>query len=181
MNRYDRKCLNCKVKYQPKQPNQVVCSIKCANEYGSNKVKKQKAKETKEAKEKLKTKPEHLADLQKIFNSYIRLRDIDNPCISCGTMANVKYDAGHYIAVSESPALRFNEDNVHKQCSNFCNKNKHGNYHAYRVGIIDKIGIERVEKLESSRHIPIKLSIEEIKELKSLYKKKVKELKNTKL
>jgi len=101
---------------------------------------------------------------------------VKEPCISCRTKANVKYDAGHYISVSESPALRFNEDNVHKQCSNYCNKNKHSNFHAYRFHLIDKIGIEKVEALESSRHIPIHLSIPEIEELKRLYKQKIKDI-----
>lgn len=111
-----------------------------------------------------------------MFNKFIRLRDKDEPCISCRTKSNVKYDAGHYIAVSESPALRFNEDNVHKQCSNYCNVNKSGNYHAYRFWLLEKIGVERVEALESSRHIPLKLSVEEIKELKKVYRDKIKSI-----
>jgi hypothetical protein len=137
---------------------------------------KENKKKKAETKEKLKTKSQHLKELQVIFNKYIRLRDADEPCISCRTKANVKFDAGHYIAVSESPALRFNEDNVHKQCSNYCNVNKSGNYHAYRFWLLEKIGVERVEALESSRHIPLKLSIDEINELKQTYKNKIKQL-----
>jgi hypothetical protein len=137
---------------------------------------KENKKKKAETKEKLKTKSQHLKELQVIFNKYIRLRDAEEPCISCRTKANVKYDAGHYIAVSESPALRFNEDNVHKQCSNYCNVNKSGNYHAYRFWLLEKIGVERVETLESSRHIPLKLSIAEINELKIVYKNKIKEI-----
>jgi hypothetical protein len=137
---------------------------------------KENKKKKAETKEKLKTKSQHLKELQVIFNKYIRLRDADEPCISCRTKANVKYDAGHYIAVSESPALRFNEDNVHKQCSNYCNVNKSGNYHAYRFWLLEKIGVERVEALESSRHIPLKLSIDEINELKQVYRAKIKSI-----
>jgi hypothetical protein len=137
---------------------------------------KENKKKKAETKEKLKTKSQHLKELQVIFNKYIRLRDADEPCISCRTKANVKYDAGHYIAVSESPALRFNEDNVNRQCSNFCNKNKSGNYHAYRFWLLEKIGLERVEALESSRHIPLKLSVDEINEMKKLYRAKIKSI-----
>jgi hypothetical protein len=137
---------------------------------------KENKKKKAETKEKLKTKSQHLKELQVIFNKYIRLRDAEEPCISCRTKANVKFDAGHYIAVSESPALRFNEDNVHKQCSNYCNVNKSGNYHAYRFWLLEKIGVERVEALESSRHIPLKLSIDEINELKQVYKAKIKSI-----
>jgi hypothetical protein len=137
---------------------------------------KENKKKKAETKEKLKTKSQHLKELQVIFNKYIRLRDAEEPCISCRTKANVKYDAGHYIAVSESPALRFNEDNVHKQCSNYCNVNKSGNYHAYRFWLLEKIGVERVEALESSRHIPLKLSVDEINELKQVYRAKIKSI-----
>lgn len=171
-----KKCKVCKESFIPDKPLQVVCSYVCGLHYSRGVITKKKKKDKAEAKEKLKTKSEYLKELQAIFNKYIRLRDKDEPCISCRTKANVKYDAGHYIAVSESPALRFNEDNVHKQCSNYCNVNKSGNYHAYRFWLLEKIGVERVEALESSRHIPLKLSIEEIKELKVVYKNKIKEL-----
>jgi hypothetical protein len=137
---------------------------------------KENKKKKAETKKKLKTKSQHLKELQVIFNKYIRLRDAEEPCISCRTKANVKFDAGHYIAVSESPALRFNEDNVHKQCSNYCNVNKSGNYHAYRFWLLEKIGVERVEALESSRHIPLKLSVDEINEMKKLYRAKIKSI-----
>lgn len=171
-----KKCKVCKESFTPDKPLQVVCSYVCGLHYSRGVITKKKKQDKAEAKEKLKTKSEYLKELQAIFNKYIRLRDKDEPCISCRTKANVKYDAGHYIAVSESPALRFNEDNVHKQCSNYCNVNKSGNYHAYRFWLLEKIGVDRVEALESSRHIPLKLSIEEIKDLKTVYKNKIKDL-----
>ena len=169
-------CKICLQEFQPIKPLQVSCSYKCALDYARGKIAKVVKAENKVKKERLKTKSQHLKELQTIFNKYIRTRDSQEPCISCRTISNVKYDAGHYIAVSESPALRFNEDNVHKQCSNYCNVNKSGNYHAYRFHLIDKIGVERVEALESSRHVPIHLSIPEIDELKTIYKNKIKDL-----
>ena len=171
-----KKCKICLEQFDPVKPLQVTCSYKCALGYARGKMAKVVKAENKVKKAKLKTKGQHLKELQTIFNRYIRLRDALEPCISCRTKANVKYDAGHYIAVSESPALRFNEDNVHKQCSNYCNVNKSGNYHAYRFHLIDKIGLIKVKNLESSRHVPIHLSIPEIDELKIIYKNKVKEL-----
>lgn len=171
-----KKCKMCSKDFIPMQPLHQVCSHSCALDYSRGKIRQRAKKENKELKEKLKTKGQYLSELQTIFNRFIRLRDKDEPCISCRTKSNVKFDAGHFIAVSESPALRFNEDNVHKQCSNYCNVNKSGNYHAYRFHLLNKIGVERVEALESSRHIPIKLSIEEIKDLKEVYKLKIKQL-----
>jgi len=172
----EKKCKVCKESFEPTKPLQVVCSYVCGLHYSRGVMHKENKKKKAETKEKLKTKSQHLKELQAIFNKYIRLRDADEPCISCRTKANVKFDAGHYIAVSESPALRFNEDNVHKQCSNYCNVNKSGNYHAYRFWLLEKIGNERVETLESSRHIPLKLSIDEINEMKKLYRAKIKSI-----
>lgn len=173
---YPRKCLECKVKFTPNKPNQVVCSPYCSIKYAKTKAEKDKKKVRSEMKEKLKSKSEHLNELQKVFNKYIRLRDADKPCISCGTTAPVKYDAGHFFSVGAYPNLRFNEDNVHKQCSNYCNKNMHGNYHAYRFWLIERIGLERLDELDRLKNIPLKLSIEETKELKQKYSQLIKKL-----
>ena len=45
------------------------------------------------------------------------------------------------------------------------------------MGLIEKIGLERVEFLERKDHPPLKLSVEEIKELIKVYQAKVRELK----
>jgi len=66
---------------------------------------------------------------------------------------------------------------VNKQCSNNCNVNKSGNVLEYRLRLIDKIGIERVNYLEEHRHDELKISEVEIKYLIEKYKKKIKELK----
>jgi hypothetical protein len=175
-----KKCKVCGYSFEPRQPLQMVCGVICGIQYSRESKKKSIAKKLaenkKEMREKLKTKSDHLRELQTIFNRFIRLRDKDQPCISCGTQKDVKYDAGHYVSVGSSPALRFNEDNVHKQCSNYCNKNQHGNIIAYRFHLMDRIGIERVEKLESSRSIPKQYSITEIEELKAVYKLLIKAL-----
>ena len=116
--------------------------------------------------------------VQRVFNKFIRLRDKDLSCISCGRIAN-KYDAGHYIAQGSSGALRYNEDNVHKQCSNDCNRYKHGNLVEYRIALIKKIGVDKVEWLEDHRHDVKKWSREELNQLLEEYKQKVKDEKET--
>ncbi|MEN2908551.1 hypothetical protein EFIBHEMM_01788 [Mannheimia haemolytica] len=125
--------------------------------------------------EKLKSRRDFEKDLQKIFNKFIRLRDKDLPCISCGRYHQGKYDAGHYKTVGGNPELRFNEDNCHSQCVP-CNRHLHGNIVNYRVNLIEKIGLERVEFLERKDHPPLKLTIEQIKDLIKVYKAKCKEL-----
>jgi hypothetical protein len=171
-----KKCKICSKLFEPEKPLQVVCGYLCGLDYSRGIMQRTRKRTNIAEKERLKTKSDYLNELQKIFNKYIRLRDKDQPCISCGTKKDIKYDAGHYISVGSSPGLRFNEDNVHKQCSNFCNKNQHGNIVAYRFHLLDRIGLERLEELESQRSKPIHLSIEDIKKLKVVYNSLIKRL-----
>lgn len=159
-----------------------ICAIKLSKEESRKKQEKiQKAEHIETArrmrarKEALKSRKDWLKDLQKVFNKFIRLRDKNQPCISCGRYHQGKYDAGHYKTVGGNPELRFNEDNCHAQCVP-CNQHLHGNIVNYRVGLIERIGIERVEFLEKKDHPPLKLTDDEIKEKIAFYKKKIKEL-----
>ena len=175
-----KKCKHCKEIFEPRQPLQYVCSPKCAIEYTKEKDRLKKAKETqqfkREAKVKMLTQSDWSQILQRVFNQYIRLRDKDLPCISCGANEVDKvYDAGHYRSVGANPELRFNELNVNKQCRK-CNGYWGGNLIEYRKGLIKKIGLEEVEKLETKTS-PIKLSITDIQELIKHYKQQIKELK----
>jgi len=134
-------------------------------------------KVTKERKEKLKTHKDYMSELQVIFNTYIRLRDAKEPCICCCAVGDYKWDAGHYLSIGSHPWLAVNEDNCHKQRARPCNKDKSGNQAAYRIRLIDKIGLERVEALENC-HNRDKLTIEQIQEKTKYYKQRVKEYKN---
>ena len=131
-----------------------------------------RAKETKEMKEKLLTHKDYVKILQVLVNRYIRKRDKNKPCISCNKPLGSKFDAGHYFPTTV-PSLRFDEDNIHGQCV-FCNQHQHGNISNYRLGLIDRFGIEFVEKLEARRNIEKKYSISELKELIVIYKEKSK-------
>ena len=181
------KCKECGEYYTKFRSTQQVCSVKCAMAMGKRKAEEKRKKLEKadrleasrrmrERKEKLKSRPDWLKDLQRVFNEFIRLRDVDLPCISCGRYHKGQYHAGHYRSVGACPELRFNEDNVHKQCS-ACNSYLSGNILEYRLGLIEKIGLDRVEFLERKDHPPLKLSVEEIKDLIKVYKAKCKELK----
>jgi hypothetical protein len=129
-------------------------------------------KEKKERKEALKTRSEWMQDLQDVFNTFIRTRDKDKPCISCGTFTG-KMNAGHYKSVGGSPELRFNELNVHKQCE-YCNTHLSANLIEYRIGLVKRIGVEQVEFLERKDHAPLKITVEEIKEQIKVYRDKIK-------
>ncbi len=176
-------CRNCKTKFTPKYALQVVCGVDCAIQFVKTTREAKEAKEQRaidrSKKEQLKSKSDHLKDLQVIFNQFIRIRDGNNPCISCGRWHAGQYHAGHYRSVGSAPHLRFNELNCNRQCS-ACNNHLSGNIINYRQGLIAKIGIKQVEQLEADQ-TPKHYSIDDIKELKALYKTKIKELKQAEL
>ena len=169
-----KKCKVCKEKFEPLRPLQVVCSTRCGYEYTKLQKENQWKDRKKELKEKLLTRSDYLKLAQAAFNAYIRERDKDRSCISCGTY-NGKMNAGHYMSVGSTPELRFNEDNVHKQCER-CNTFYSGNLINYRIELINRIGEERVNLLERKDLEPLKMTIDEIKELTKKYKKLLKNL-----
>lgn len=173
-----KKCKVCGKEFTPFNSLQKVCSTSCAIQLTKNneKLKRQKEwqKEKKERKEKLMSHSDWLQVLQVTFNAFIRERDKGKPCISCGTLKG-QFHAGHYRSVGGFPELRFNENNVHIQCAT-CNNFLSGNLIEYRKGLIEKIGIEKVEDLENFNQSN-KMTILEIKEKISFYKSKIKDLK----
>ena len=152
----------------------------CQNLMIKEALKKSKAKKVKEwnkekkvRKEALKTLSEYKKELQVIFNKFIRLRDKGLNCISCNKPAK-KENAGHYRSVGGNPELRFEELNNNLQCE-YCNTYMHGNLIDYRINLIKKIGIDKVEFLEG-KHDPKHYTIEQIKGLKVMYREKIKQL-----
>jgi hypothetical protein len=176
-----KKCRICKRTYTPIRSMSIACSVPCAIEH-SRKVAAQKdarskrdeRKSLREAIEKAKTRGTHLKELQTAFNAWIRARDAGHACISCGRYHKGQWHAGHYRSVGSEPALRFEPDNVHLQCAP-CNTHLSGNLIPYRVNLIKKIGLERVEWLESA-HEPKKYLISEITQMKVLYRAEVRRL-----
>lgn len=169
-------CKVCKGKYTPFQTTQQVCGPICAIKHSQAAKDKAFKKETKRLKDKAKTRAKWLEEAQTAFNAYIRQRDINEPCISCGTTKqNIQYCAGHYFTRGGHPELRFSELNVHKQCNKNCNLMLSGNIAAYRVNLLAKIGIEALTWLEG-QHRAQKWSIDDIKEIKQYYKDQFKEL-----
>lgn len=171
-----KKCKSCGEKFTQFNSLAVVCSIDCAIQYAKNNKVQERTRRAlyRIAKEKIKTRSEHLKDAQTAFNAFIRERDKNETCISCRRYHQGQYHAGHYRSVGACPELRFCELNVHKQCS-ACNNHKSGNILEYRINLVKKIGLENVEWLEGY-HEPKKYNIEQIKEIKAEYKNKLREL-----
>jgi hypothetical protein len=177
---YQRKCINkaCKKKFTPALPNQIVCSGLCGVEYAKAVNVKKWQKEKKERKEKLKSRTDHLNELQVVFNRFVRTRDQKLPCISCGSELKGKFDAGHFFSVGAHPELRFWEDNCHGQCV-YCNQHRHGNLLEYAENLPKRIGPDRYSILLAAKGSHLKLTLPDILEWKERFKNKIKELKIT--
>ena len=175
-------CKCCKTKFTPERPLQFVCSPSCAYQYQKRQKEKQQnladAQSRREWRErKAKLKPlSHWEDLtQRVVNDYIRERDRDLPCISCGTWVTVQWEAGHYRSRGAASHLRYNEDNISKQCHR-CNDELSSNAIPYRAALVSKIGLERVLALENN-NTPHRYTREELEGIRKLYRAKLRELK----
>lgn len=170
-----RPCKICGERFESRSMAHVVCSPACTIKLAE--MKRLKAAAAHEQEERAAHRVKKIAakrhgdwegDLQKLVNKYVRIRDVNEPCISCGTARTVQWEAGHYIAVGANNTIRFDLDNIHKQCHR-CNVQLSSNAVMYRIGLVKKIGIERVERLEGP-HPPKKLSIPELREEIDRYK-----------
>lgn len=117
---------------------------------------------------KKKSLPKLLEEAQRIFNRWVRTRDSEDLCISCGCH-HEDYDAGHYVPQKGGSFLRFHEWNCNKEGKS-CNGFDKFHLVGYRKRLIEKIGLENVEWLESKRHEVKKWTREELEEIKSKYK-----------
>lgn len=171
----ERKCKVCKERFQPLRPLQSVCGMECAKDQASQVRVKAEKKDYRVSKERLKSRGDWAREAQASFNAFIRARDKAEGygCISCGTKQG-KENGGHFLSVGSTPELRFEEKNCHLQCER-CNTYLHGNILAYRNGLVQRYGLEYVEWLES-KHDAKHYSIDDLKNIKKVYKQKIKEL-----
>jgi hypothetical protein len=173
-----KSCPICLTVFIPARPLQAVCSPRCA----TRKVKADRAKERLEFKARkaaIKTIPVLIAEAQREFNHFVRLRDAGKPCICCGQPLSTgdvggAYDCGHYRSTGSASHLRFDERNAHAQ-RKVCNRWGAGRAVDYRVGLIGRIGLEAVEALEASNE-PHKWQRDELIAIRDLYRRKRKEL-----
>lgn len=108
---------------------------------------KKDLKESKERKWELMSYAQKIGKAKQVFQKWIRNRDKDLPCVSCGSNISEIWDGGHFKKAELFSGVIFNENNVAKQCRK-CNHYLGGNESEYRKGLIERIGLEKVEKLE---------------------------------
>ncbi|MDR0805968.1 MAG: recombination protein NinG [Enterobacteriaceae bacterium] len=172
-------CPICGVKFVKMRIGQKTCfNGKCALAFARQEKKKKEEKAERrllrEKRRELRPRAEYLKDAQRAVNAYVRERDKNKPCVSCGT-TEAKWDAGHYRTTAAAPQLRFDPRQIHKQCS-VCNQHKSGNIVSYRAELIRRIGVEAVEEIENSNEIK-RWSIEELKAVREQFKFQLTQLK----
>lgn len=176
---HERNCKQCGKPFQQLRPMQAVCGPICAGRYVRESKKREKRAD-RAKREAMKRLPELKQEAQRAFNEFIRLRDriACHQCISSGRpldWSSNSVDAGHYRSVGSAPHLRFNEDNCHAQ-SKHDNQYRAGNISAYRLSLIERIGIEAVERLEADNSSR-KWTREELISIAKTYRAKARELK----
>ncbi|CAI9399264.1 recombination protein NinG [Lelliottia sp. T2.26D-8] len=132
--------------------------------------------------EEFKTKAQWDKEAQSAFNRYIRIRDEGKECASCGNplvgksnyLTGSAIDASHYRSRGAASHLKFNVFNVHSACTR-CNRQLSGNAVEFRIRLIDRIGLERVERLESDND-PRKFDISYLQRIKSIFTRKARAL-----
>lgn len=184
-----KKCRNpaCGQTFAPQRMGQHVCSPACGlaiKDVNQDKAKKAMAHTerlaTRETKERLKTRGDHIKDTQQAFNEFIRLRDqiAGHACISSGRpldWSGNAVDAGHYRSRGSAPHLRFDERNCHAQ-SKQDNRFLSGNIADYRIRLIERIGQDEVDSIEADQTVR-KYTIEDLQAIKKHYRALVREMK----
>jgi hypothetical protein len=174
--------------FTPFRPLQSACSPKCAQAFAAASslkamlsAKRQDMRHTRAQLEEMKTVPMLKREAQGAFNAWVRLRDATLPCISCGALPpdlsslHAGRDAGHYRSTGSADHLRFDEDNVHGQCVR-CNQWGAGMVVDYRLGLIRRIGLARVEALEA-KHATHKWTRDGLRKTRDHYRAEVSRLK----
>ncbi len=180
------KCKACGGEYVRLRPLQKVCSPLCAMKHARALVEKKAAREERAQRSQdkarldaMRTKPELTRLAQTAFNAFIRARDAGKPCISCGnplpadTLGGA-FDCGHYRSVGSAPHMRFVEENAHGQCKH-CNRHLAGNHVAYRQGLVYRIGLAAVERIEADC-APRKLSRDDLIQIAKHYRAETRRL-----
>lgn len=166
-----KKCRYCKEHFTPFNSLQPFCfNTECIQEHNKVTREKKARKVKKEFKESDKSTLLKLA--QTVVNKYIRLRDLNKPCISCEHIGERQIHAGHYRPMGNNQQLRFYTLNIFAQCS-ICNNYLSGNLANYRINLIKKLGLEKVELIEANQERG-NYTVEYLQRLIKVFRKKIK-------
>lgn len=111
----------------------------------------------------------------KAFSRFIRLRDKDNGCITCGKWYPWQnMQAGHAIQ-GRGNSILFDEELVNGQCKR-CNIFMRGMYPQYALVLIRKHGIDWWDNKLKLKQETKDYSIQDYLDIESLYQQKAKDL-----
>lgn len=149
-------CKDCKQEFKQYNTIQVRC-VECAIKKGNlTPVKPNYAKIKREKLESLDTKKQTYVKkvnaIKVIFQKWIRERDKNEPCISCGAVTAIGFDGGHFYKAENYSGLIFDERNCYRQCQK-CNRFLQGNNLEYANRLRLKYGIEWMEKLRLDAYL----------------------------
>lgn len=168
------KC-GCGERFTPVRPFQQAATIECALKIARRQRENLDKAEHKARVQAARPLSWYVKKAQAACNAYIRERDKDKPCISCGRFHEGQWHAGHYRTTAAAPGLRFHPFNIWKQCAP-CNNHKSGNLTEYRPALIAKIGLSAVEWLEA-QNSPAHYTRDDLLEIEAHYKQLFKQLK----
>lgn len=199
-----RKCAICRAWFMPKAPYERWCCPEHGTQLAIKLREKERqlaiqAAERRRKRKELEGKRQHqkrklaiqplsyfIKKAQQSFNEYIRERDKDQPCISCGEtnppdLHGGQWDCGHFLSVGAHPELRFDERNAYKQCKS-CNagagKFSHKNAtvtQKYEQRLVERFGQGLVDWLRGPHEMP-HWKREELEDIAAKYRRKTKEL-----
>ena len=145
----------------------------------TNERKKEVVQKKKEFKEKNKSIAALILEARKPFQQWIRMRDANCGCASCGQIDSEIWDGGHFKKAELYTGLIFDERNCNKQCRK-CNTYLNGNEGEYRKRLIGKHGPGWVLQLDEDADDlrQYSFSREELVEIKNKYLQKIKDFRN---
>lgn len=200
-----RKCANpaCDVKFTPKIGQKVCCwqcGLAIADQPANQKkarmaIEQRERREIQVRKESLRSYGSYVQEAEKSVRDYRRTFEISigSGCMSCGKSQEEivaaqgwktggAFDAGHFLGKGARPELRLLEQNIWLQCKN-CNSGSymharkgHTVAEGFRLGLIERIGLEAVEALEAD-HRPRKYTVDELKQITAHYRALLRDLK----
>ncbi len=182
----DKLCKVCGRGFSPISSLSKACSVVCAlelvrrdNAKKEAKAKREEARATRAAKEKIKSRGEHLREAQAAFNAYVRERDFGLPCVSCQLPPRQVFggavDCGHYRSTGSAPQHRFNLKNCAAQCVK-CNRYLGSNTVEMRKGMIARFGLDAIEALEADQ-TSRKFDVVYLTRIKRIFRKKARRAK----
>lgn len=176
-----RKCKVCGDSFRPSRGLQTWCTPECGVVLAGRLVAKKEAKaaaedrkQTRAQLEAMKPRSYWVKRAQAAVNTWVRLRDADKPCISCGTTRAEAWHAGHFYSTAARPDLRFDPANIHRQCAQ-CNLFLSGNLIAYRLNLPARIGQAELDRLDGPPTAE-RATVAVLREIENTYRRKANQL-----